>query len=364
MKFNVVKIAALAAVVFLPSSPSDAQQVGDSVTIKTITLLHTSEAYQAHTYTADALWVGKSKQTEGDSHRIEVYVDQGSRLLGTVNLPHTPSFAYPYGTNSVLVVGKSFSDEWRTHYSIISKTGDTLTLKTKNLPAQYQVEQGAANSQFKFFSEKGEARVLVEANNRAVRALSPVISGPAQMQLVGDNLFVIESRNSGLGDENIVKIDLKNESAERTFTDYYRQGITEIRHIPGTNMLAANEALTGKVLLIDESTNKLVSQLDVVRDIRALETLGHCLIASAAEDRKLSFIDVRDAAVPVVIDTWDLSPAGETLRRPNSLAVDAKTGTIYVRSTWTCPTCAPNTQSSVVALTQASRKTINRCLAD
>lgn len=339
-------------------------QPAQPVDFRTVTLLHHNESYRAHTFAADALWVGKSKREQNDSHRIEVYVDQGTRLLGTVNLNHTPSFAYPYGQDSVLVVGKSFSDQWRTHYTVIKRTGDQLNASTKTLPIQFQIDQAAANEQVKFFSETGDAKVLVEANGRAIRALAPTISGPGKMQLVGDSLFVLENRDSFLGDENIVKIDLKTETAERTFKDYLRQGITDIHHIAGTNILAANEALTGKVLFIDEITNKLVGELSVLPDIRNLETLGHCLLAAATESRQLAVIDIRNIGNPSVLASLDLSSVGEILRRPNGLAVDQKRGTIFVRSTWTCPTCAPNTQSSVVAISESQPSAIAQCLAN
>ncbi len=47
------------------------------------------------------------------------------------------------------------------------------------------------------------------------------------MQLGKDFLYVVERRDLRPGDENLVRIDLRTESADRTFKDFYRNNLSQ-----------------------------------------------------------------------------------------------------------------------------------------
>lgn len=330
----------------------------EGVAIRILTDLDFVEPNEAHLFHDDHLWVGKSRTTEDGHHRMEVYSSEGS-LVSTIELPHSPRGVYPLSDAQVVVTGRTHWP-WKTHYTVVTRYGHDFVTHTTTLPEEYQADEFVGDIHRMFFTEPGEAKVF-QQNGNDYRFLSPVISGPGKMLLLGDSLFVIERRDASLGDENLVKIDLKTETADKTFKDYLRNGLSNIISLPQRGRIAAAETVADQVLLIDVASNKLVETLAVHGRPRGLATLGNCLVVSSEETRRVRFFDLGTAEAKL-IDEWDLSVVGNKLRKARSLAVDPNSGRVYVRSTYICPSSlCVETMSSVVMAEQLSKATYARC---
>jgi hypothetical protein len=326
--------------------------------IRFVTELHRNEPYQAHLFHDGVLFVGRTKQADGESHRMEAYSADGKTQLASVALPHTPSFVYAFGPKTVIVVGKS-SWPWKTHYSTISWRGTSFKLNTYTFPEKIQVDQFAGKPGGPlFFGETGEAHIY-EKRNSGGGFLSPRIALPGMMELVGRSLYVIENNSVFTGDENLVRIDLSTQKAERTFPTT-RKFLANLLQLKGGAQLALAETGASQVLLVDAATNQLAETIPVpLGSPRGLAQLGHCLLVAADEARHLFFFDLNTPDKKIVAD-WDLSVVGFKFGRARDLAVDDLTGRVYVRSAYPCPSCQVS-MSSVVVAEEKDQRTFQAC---
>lgn len=344
---------------FTFGNPALGDNEHEGVAIRIVTDLDFVEPNEAHLFHDSHLWVGKSKTTEDGHPRMEVYSSEGS-LVSTIKLSHSPQAVSPLSDTEVVVFGKT-QWPWKSHYTVITRTGHDFVTRTTTLPEEFQADGFVGDINRMFFTEVGDAKIFRPKGDQ-FEYLAPVISFPGKMLLLGDSLFVIEGRELSLGDENLVKIDLKTETADRTFKDHLRQGLTNIISLPQRGRIAAAETLADQVLLIDVASNKLVETLAVNGEPRGLATLGNCLVVSSAETRRVRFFDLGTAEAKL-IDEWNLSVVGNKLRKARSLAVDPDSGRVYVRSTYICPSSlCVETMSSVVMAEQLSKTTHKRCM--
>jgi hypothetical protein len=348
----------------LPSSVFAA--VRADLKFKLIAELDKSEVDEGHLFHAGLLWVGKTHQQPSDPHTISVYSNGGETLVQNLEIPHSVMSITAFDANSVIVVGRTSVPSWRNYYSVIKKTGSSFSIKTTSLPEQYMVSDFAGRSDKLFFSEVGDAMILESSPlERSVRPLPIEISGPGKLALDGNSLFVIENRNMDFGDEDIIKINLNDNSHTRTFNDHFRNGLVNIQVLKGVNYLAAAEAGADQVLLIDRTSNLLAHTLVVEGRPRALSQIGHCLVVATEEKQGVVFFDL-NGSEPKMIDRWDLSAADPRFNKGRSVAVDEATGQIFLRSTYPCGSCS-QTQSSVVRVEQLPSDgdgVFKKCLAN
>ena len=73
-----------------------------------VTELHQNEPWEGHAFHAGRLWVTKSRHTDTEQHRVEVYSPSGA-LLQVVNLSHSAREIFPFDATSVIALGRSAS---------------------------------------------------------------------------------------------------------------------------------------------------------------------------------------------------------------------------------------------------------------
>jgi len=328
--------------------------------LQMVTPLHKSEVSEGHLFHAGVLWVGKSHSQSKYQFSVELYSADGSKRKTSRILPHSVQGIYPASDNSVVVIGKKYDNSWKTYQSHIREVrpGD-WRVSTHQFPERYQMYEAASAGGRLYLNEPGARAIYAGfvGSTRIAQLQQIEVSMPGKMAGTETELWVIENRDLGWGDENLVKIDLKTFKAERTFTDFYRNGIMAILPLKNSGLLAAVETGSDQVLLIDREKNRLVETLAVESEPRGVAQYGHCLVVTAATSRELVFIDYRNSPAKI-IDRWDLSGAGQALASPRQVAVNEENGMIFVRSTYMCPSCS-ETQSSVFAVTHS-----NRTLAD
>ena len=302
--------------------------------IKKVTSLTPVEPYSAQVFHNGNLWLGRvNPSTSRNRYSIEVWDRKGERLLTSKAISHSIQFLFVFDRTRVLFTGKRFTTEegWVTDYSLASFINDNLQVSTYELPSHFQVEEFTGGPEKLFFNMVSD-RTLVEVTSSGAHPLPLLISGPGMMTQIGDSLFVLERRSYGMGDEDIVRVDLKTLKMDRTFSAN-RAGITHILSLHGRELLAASEALAQQILFIDPSTNTLKWTIPTAgTHPQSLAQFGHCLVVGSSEPVRLTLIDLA-TEVPSVVDQVDLE--SHSLELPNiaSLHADPETGQFFLRST-------------------------------
>jgi DNA-binding beta-propeller fold protein YncE len=192
-------------------------------------------------------------------------------------------------------------------------------------------------------------------------SLGVEISGPGALQLDGATLWAIERRSFEWGDEGLSRIDTRSGAMTRIF-DTPRAGLADLTALQGYPWVAASEYLSGKVLFVDKTSNRLVHEVDVGGKPYGIAQLRACLVVTSEESKTLSFIGLWGEE-PYVVAQWDLTPAGDQLKKPRRITVDVDGGRVFVRSSYPCPTCA-GTQSSVYVAEELDGETFEKCSAN
>jgi len=304
--------------------------------VKEVLELDRIQPYSPMAFHSERLWTATS-QTEGDKtvYDLRLFGADGTPLAGPKRVPHSIEHIYPFGANRVLIVGKS-SWPWKTHYTVATAAAETLTLNTTTFPEGIQTEQFGGDPSRMFFNNPGDREVF-QWNGKS-EPLKHEISGPGQLVLMSDFLFVLERRSFSLGDEDIYRIDLKSGQGKRVFSEN-RQGLTNLLPLPSRGLLAASEGLADQILLIDAATNAVKATVKVPGGTpRGLAQLGHCLVVGSDVSKKVSFFDLRRPA-PELVEEWDLSTTAKPLFNIFSLAADPGTGTVFVRAKDICSSC-------------------------
>ena len=127
MSFGLCSSAALADAMVFPK-------------VGLVTELPMTEVYNGHLVHDGRLWVTRSRESDTDPHRLEVYDPKTLQLLQTINLKHTGAFVQPYGSHSVVVVGKTATPYWQTHYTVVSRSGAGYGSRLTTFSEQYMVD--------------------------------------------------------------------------------------------------------------------------------------------------------------------------------------------------------------------------------
>ena len=329
--------------------------------LRSLETLDPHEVYRGQVFHDGLLWQGHSA---GDvsTYRIDVHAADGERLA-SASIPHTLEFLHPFGSRTVVVVGKHYNQRggWRTYHTIVRFIAATagrppwLCVKTRPMPWRLQVEQFGGGPGAMYFNEPG-SRKVVRWNGWWGRPLQPEIHFPGTMVHCGRHLFVLERNDYRPGHETIARIDLVTQEIERTFRAP-RQRITALIDVPGSPWIAATEAYADQVLLIDRESNRLAVTLPVPGMPVELAVFDRRLVVLAAESRMLRFFDLASAGLPLVAE-WDLSEIGPGFEHPRALHVDAVSGSVFIRSAF-----HPLLEGSVAGVTLAvdpDRRTFRR----
>lgn len=297
--------------------------------LREVAPLDALEPYRGQVFHAGHLWLGHSVGTVAD-YRLDAHTPAGL-LVASAPVPHTIEFLHPFGPRAILAVGKHHvpSKGWRTYHTVARLAGGRLRVRTRTMPARFQVEQFGGSPRAMFFNETGLGRVI-RWNGFWGRALPPRVHFPGTMLHCGAWLYVLERNDFRPGHESIARIDLARGTIQRTFPETRRR-LTTLLDLPGFPWIAAPEAWADRVLLVDRNTNRLAAEIPVEGSPVEVARLGHCLVVATQEARGLSFLDLRDPGFPLVA-RWDLSAAGPALGNIRSLQVDPHGGAVYLRS--------------------------------
>lgn len=323
-----------------------------------VTELGVTEVYEGHLVHLGKLWVTRSRTTDTAPHTVEVYDPSTLQLIKTVNLPHSASYIHAYGENAVVVVGKSATPYWSTHYTVITVNGSTYDARTTTFSDQYQVDYMTTDNRTLYFGEPGERAVYKLRGTRSLQGVGGQISNPGTMVARGNDLWVVERQSYELGDEELVHVDLATGQTLRTIGE--RNGLTSLAWLEQAPWVAVSETLANQVLFVDRETNALAHTVVVKGGPRGITQLGGCAVVASTDPKLVTFISLWGDA-PAVMAQWDLRDVDDRLKAPRSIAVDPVSKRVFLRSTYLCSGCS-STQSSVFYAQEDGGETFAQCL--
>jgi len=300
------------------------------ISIRTVAILDRGEVYRGQVFHDGHLWEGHS--TGGvASYRLEVHTADGTQLLASAVVPHTQEFLYPFGPDTILVVGKHFTDRcgWLTYHSIAQFRKGRLRVKTRAMPMSLQVEQFGGHPGRMYFNETGTRKVF-RWTRWGARPFTPDIHLPGVILPFETYVFVLERNRIKPGAENIVKIDLASQRIERTFTTT-RNKLSTMIDLHGFPWIAAVETWADQILLVDKESNTLAASLPAAGTPVDLVQVGRHLLVVSREPKRLRFFDLSATDTPQVAE-WDLSALGDDFANLTTMHVDPHSGNVFLRS--------------------------------
>jgi hypothetical protein len=301
-----------------------------AIAIRTVAILDKGEVYRGQVFHDGHLWEGHSAGGVA-AYRLDVHDADGTQVLASARVPHTQEFLYPFGPQTILVVGKHFTVRcgWLTYYSIARFRHGRLRVKTSGLPMALQIEQFGGRPGLLYFNETGSRRVF-RWTRWGARPLDPDIHLPGVILPFEKFVFVLERNLVSPGNENIVKIDLATQRIERTFAQP-RNKLSTMIDLPGFPWIAAVETWADQVLLIDKKSNTLSAVLPAAGTPVDLALRGDHLLVVSREPKRLHFFDLATAGIRKVAE-WDLSALGDDFANLTTMHVDPHSGNVFLRS--------------------------------
>lgn len=316
--------------------------------IETVAVLDRGEPFEANVFHSGLLWVGKSRKDFNSDYSVEIY--SAGVLKGKVTFPHSATFMYPYGANSVIVVGTGYSPNL-THYSIIEKSGANFTVKTKQIPMQAWARQWIGNHNGKeFFTDPGgnqddpardddfnlASQTFFSMNTTSSpRYLTTRLRLPTYGIKVGSQFYVVNAESIGSPQSNLHRVDPANNSISKVFPSF-RNALSTISIIPGTSLITLVERGANQFIIVDANSGNVISTTAIAEDSKSHAIMGKCAVIGSRAAKTIQLLDITDRAAPKNLMTVAIDlPSGE-FKTLDKIDVDQVSFKIYARSNMPC----------------------------
>lgn len=318
---------------------------------KTVTTLDRGEPFEAMTFHAGMLWVGKSRLNFNANYSVEAYTG-GHELIGTVTLPHSATFLYPYSATQVLAFGTGF-DPNLTRYSLIELQNGALRATTVRIPMEAwgNLWLGTVGGR-EYFTDMGgnyddpdrdtdptlASQTIFSMGRGAPRYLSSRVRMPTSGMSLGGMLYVIHGQAMGDSRTNLVQVNPANGTVKSLYSTF-RNGLSRIIKVGSTPYLAVSEMGSGLINFLDSRTGQPVGEAQGVSSPRSLATFGHCVLAADPWTNVVTVVDVEGLGTgsnPPVVGQLDVGLSTDEFRALRNIVVDPETGLVYARSNFAC----------------------------
>jgi len=244
------------------------------------------------------------------------------------------------------------------HFTVINYcvTGEPQVVR-RTTPAGSFAHEGAALSDTEF--------ALIDPTVGLYR-----VNLHGQVRNLGENITYTRSMDFWQGALwvtnylNVWKIDPQTGARSRVFkTDNEIYGFKyTVSFTPaGENpMIVASAGEDQKLVFIDAESGRPIHEFLVEGEPAAMVVFGQCLATVTSNSSRVHFIKMENGE-PRLISSWDALSAGDMLKLPTQIAVSEVRRTVYLRSSYPCPSCT-NTQSSIFSLYETDEKTFDQCL--
>jgi hypothetical protein len=315
---------------------------------ETVAVLDRAEPFEANVFHSGHLWVGKSRKDFNSDYSVEIYAS--GVLEGKVTFPHSATFMYPYGANSVIVVGTGYSPNL-THYSIIEKSGTNFSVKTKQIPMQAWARQWIGNHNGKeFFTDPGgnqndpardddfslaSQTFFSMSSSSSPRYLPTRLRLPTYGIKLGSMFYVLNAESIGSPQSNLHRLDPATNSITKVFPSF-RNALATVSNIPGTNLITLVERGANQFLIVDATTGSIVSTTVIAEDSKSHAIMGKCAVIASRTDRSVQFLDISNTAAPKQVMNLAIDlPPGE-FRFLDKIDVDPVSFQVFARSNFPC----------------------------
>jgi hypothetical protein len=316
--------------------------------IETIAVLDRGEPFEANVFHSNMLWVGKSRKDFNSDYSVEIYADGLQK--GRVTFPHSATFMYPYGANSVIVVGTGYSPNL-THYSIIEKNGTNFTVRTKQIPMQAWARQWIGKHNGKeFFTDPGgnqndpardndfslaSQTFFSMSTSSSPRYLTTRLRLPTYGTKVGNKFYVLNAESIGSPQSNLHRLDPATNAITKVFPSF-RNALSTISVIPGTNLITLTERGANQFLIVDANSGDILSTTPIAEDSKSHAIMGKCAVIGSRAAKTIQFLDITNPAVPREVMTVAIDlPAGE-FKFLDKIDVDTTNYKVFARSNMVC----------------------------
>lgn len=316
--------------------------------IETVAVLDRGEPFEANIFHSNLLWVGKSRKDFNSDYSVEIY--SGSVQKGKVTFPHSATFMYPYGANSVIVVGTGYSPNL-TQYSIIEKSGANFTVRTKQVPMQAWARQWIGNHNGKeFFTDPGgnqndpardndfnlaSQTFFSISTSASPRYLTARLRLPTYGTKVGNKFYVLNAESIGSPQSNLHRLDPATSAITKVFPSF-RNALSTISVIPGTSLITLTERGANQFLIVDANSGNILSTTPIAEDSKSHAIMGKCAVIGSRAARTIQFLDISDTAAPREVMTVAIDlPAGQ-FKTLDKIDVDTTNFQVFARSNMPC----------------------------
>lgn len=336
----------LATAVAAATVPVSAQTLEVKL-VKPFHVLERSETLLVH---HDQIVAGRTgTESEGGSF-VESYDASTYELKSSVLLRHSIRRLKAIDDCKVLVASTEL-------FSVINYcVSEAPAVVTRSTPSGIVAHEGAAISATEFvFIEPNEGLIRVNLNGRE-RRLGDNVSYTRSMDYWNDSIWIANYFNVWKIDPvtgarlRVLKTDSEIYGFKYTFP-YAPLGIEPL--------IVATAHDDMKMLFISQASGKPLAEFVTKGEPSAMAVYGECLITVLTDSKQVYFFRMVNGE-PKVITSWDALPAGDQLAHPTEIAVSKELKTIFLRSSYPCPSCSA-TQSSIYSLYEPGEATFEMC---
>ena len=315
---------------------------------QTLTVLGRSELHEAMAFHDGFLWVGKSRTQMGSINNLEIY-NREHQKVESLTLSHSLTYITPYGPHSVVVVGTA-SKPNLTHYTIVENRNGRFFLRDRTIEVGWANHWIGSLGGREYFTDMGGNPDDPEASEHptipAQTFFSVGASGlakylPVRLRMpfggvrVGSAFYVLQGQGIGNPRTNLVRLNVASNSVQPLFPSY-RNDLTKIIEIPGSNMVAVNESGAGQLLVVDVQKSTLLSTTPVGGSLRSLTSMGRCILVASDEARTITAVDIRQPSQTKVVGVVPINLDSNSFKMLNKIVADSQSGRLYARSNFPC----------------------------
>lgn len=223
---------------------------------------------------------------------------------------------------SVLVVQNGQLNHYRTTKLQQSRTFDGIA-----------VAKGVV-----FLSDISDRSIYTYTPRTGLRLFASGILHGTHLAVHGQYLDVLEEGSFYTGDENFIRINLKDRKVRRILAQ--RTELSHLRYVTSGDQLQAivfTQTLTGTagIMQFDDPnslTPSRVATTSIPGRPRGFDLVGRCMVVVSSESKTLHFVDL-GGAEPSLFESWDISGLDADLAIPRNVAVgNAKSGRIVIQA--------------------------------
>lgn len=342
-----VKLAAVLAGLVLAASGLTASEVQTTL----VRAYHKNERSRTLLFKNGMVLAGRTGLRSEGGHFVEWFNPESLELEHEVKVKHSIRGLKDAGDCQVLAYGT-------VAYSFIDVcAADGPTAVTHSFPANYIPHAGTPDGQGRFLFSEPNAGIYRFSAGRRGAHLGEHISFTRAMDAWYDRVWISAYSNLWVLDPRSGEREPVFKEENEIYGLKYTQAITSRA---GRERLVATARDDQKLVVVDPQTLELVSALDLKGEPEGVVPYGNCAVVTLSSDKRVLFVELASDETQVV-DVWNASKAGDRLKYPSEVAVDPETKTVFLRSTYPCPTCSV-TQSSLFAVNATDTEEISRCL--